>query len=96
MTAVPVIPFPAKRAAEAMPVSKLRVLEQVRRRTCEKTRDDTTGKDKRRLRRSALFVIAYLAEITDKESGLSVAELGTIADRTGYSRGEVCKEVSTR
>ena len=76
MTASSVIRFPTHRAAAAMPVNKLRVQEQVRQLVRENV-----------MPRSALFVVVYLGEITDKESGLATVELGTIADRTGYSRG---------
>ena len=78
MTASSVIQFPTNRAAAAMPVNKLRVQEQVRQLVRENV-----------MPRSALFVVVYLGEITGRESGLATVELGTIADRTGYSRGAV-------
>ena len=82
MTVAQVVDCPQRRAPAAAPVNKLRVLERVRDFICE-------GE----MRRSAMNVVQYLAEITDKETGLATAELNTIADRTCYSRGEVGKAI---
>ncbi len=82
MTAAQIVNIPQRRAPAAAPVHKLRVFEQVRRLIYE-------GE----VRRSAMNMAQYLAEITDKETGLATAELNTIADRTCYSRGEVGKAI---
>lgn len=82
MTAAQVADFPKRRAPAAAPVHKLRVFEQVRRLICD-------GE----VRRSAMIVVQYLAEITDRKTGLATVELNTIADRTGYSRGEAGKAI---
>ena len=80
MTASRVAEFPTRRAAAASPVNKLRVLEQVRRLICE-------GE----LPRCAMFVVQYLAEITDRDTAAAVVELNTIAKRIGTSRATVVR-----
>lgn len=70
--------LPQRRAPEARPVNKLRVLEWAR----------ELNSERELLPRDAL-VVQYLAEITDKDSGLAIVEIATIAVRIGASRPTV-------
>lgn len=78
-----VVPFASsRRAPDAGPVHKLRVMEECRRRV-----------QAREVRRTAIAVLGYISECIDKETGLATLRLRTIAEATTYSRGEVGKAV---
>ena len=80
MTAARVVEFPRRRAPSAAPVNKLEILKRVR----ELIREgELLPRD--------MLVAEYIGEITDKNTGLAVVELATIAERIGASRRTVVR-----
>lgn len=75
-----VLGFPAKRAPQARPVAKLRVLDRVRELILDAT-----------LLRGDLNTVYCLAEVTDRETGCAKVEVMIIASRIGVSRSSVVR-----
>jgi len=100
--AAEVVPFPAKRAPQAQPVTKLRALEHVRRLILEDQEErrrwqEEHGTDGKRcpatLTLAALSIVQYLAEVTDKETGVAIVGKQKIAERVGRSKATVKRQL---
>ncbi len=98
-----VVEFPnSKRAPEARTLTKVRVLEHVRRLILEDQEERRLWKERTKgdeaacpatLTAVALNVAQYLSEITDKETGVTLVEKQTIADRIGRSKATVKRQL---
>lgn len=80
-----------RRAAQAQPVHKLQVLEQVRRLILEDHPRDS--KTQTKLTSAAMAVVQYLAEITDKDTGAAIVGVRTIARRIGRDQKTVRRQL---